>query len=99
MVGDSKRNKAPREPIRDSDKVRPSRDGDQFHYLWAAHRCLRLLAPTSGLVAISINGVSPRETAPGESVEEGVEKIDLAEYHGSENWEEATLIRFRQKED
>ncbi len=96
MVGDSRRNKAPREPILDNEKVRPSRDGDQFHYLWAARRCLRLLAPTSGLVAISIEDVSPRETAPGESVEEGVEKIDLAEYHGSEVLEEATLIRYVQ---
>jgi hypothetical protein len=40
--------------------VRPSRDGDQFHYLWAARRCLRLLSAQSDLVAISIEG-SPNE--------------------------------------
>jgi len=39
-----------------ADKVRSSRDGDQFHYYWAARQCLKLLLPGSGLAAVSIEG-------------------------------------------
>ena len=35
--------------VRGASLVRPSRDGDQFHYLWAARRCLLLLSPEQGL--------------------------------------------------
>jgi len=79
-----------------SDLVRFSRDGDQFHYLWAARRCLLLLSPTSGLVAISIEGASEKESATGESLEAGEELIDVGEYYGSEAVETATLIRYIQ---
>jgi hypothetical protein len=79
-----------------SDSVRYSRDGDQFHYLWAARRCLRLLSPTSGLVAISIEGASENESASGESLEAGEELIDVGEYYGSEDIKTATLIRYIQ---
>ena len=41
--------------------VRPSREGDQFHYVWAARRSLRLLLPSSGLVAVTIEGASPSD--------------------------------------
>ena len=34
-----------------TDLVRSSRDGDQFHYHWAARQCLKLLHPGSGLGA------------------------------------------------
>ena len=71
----------------DSLKVRASRDGDQFHYLWAARRCLRLLSSKDGLVAISIEDPPAQETAPGESLDAGVEQIDVAEYYGSEDVE------------
>ncbi|WP_205504627.1 hypothetical protein [Rufibacter psychrotolerans] len=75
-----------------SDLVRFSRDGDQFHYLWASRRCLQLLSPSSGLVAISIEGPSASETP----LEEGEELIDVGEYYGSENIETATLIKYIQ---
>jgi hypothetical protein len=79
-----------------STKVRFSREGDQFHYLWAARRCLRLLSPTSGLVAISIEGASAKERGQGESVDAGEEVIDVAEYYGSEEIKKAALIRYIQ---
>lgn len=74
---------------RDVDKVRASRDGDQFHYVWAARRCLRLLSQGDGLCAIAIEGPSPDEgaTAPGEHL------IDVAEYYGSQSLGKATRIR------
>lgn len=74
--------------------VRPSRDGDQFHYLWAARRCLQLLSTASDLVAISIEGPSPEE---GEaSATAGEEVIDIAEYFGSESIQKARLVRYMQ---
>ena len=79
-----------------SDLVRFSRDGDQFHYLWAARRCLCLLAPISGLIAVTIEGASTNETAPELAIEAGEQLIDVAEYYGSESIEQASLIRYIQ---
>lgn len=76
--------------------VRASRDGDQFHYLWAARRCLRLLSPSSGLAAITIEGASPTEFPIGGAVETGEEVIDVGEYYGSQNIAQATLVRYIQ---
>jgi hypothetical protein len=79
-----------------SMQVRASRAGDQFHYLWAARRCLGLLSPTSGLVAVTIEGASPSEIPSEEPIEEGEEVIDVAEYYGSEEFTRATAIRYIQ---
>ena len=76
--------------------VRASRDGDQFHYLWAARRALRLLASQSGLVAITIEGASTAELQTAGTVEAGEELIDIAEYYASTAIEKATLVRYIQ---
>lgn len=76
--------------------VRPSRDGDQFHYLWAARRCLQLLSAQSDLIAISIEGPSPEERADGPPASGGEEVIDIAEYFGSEEVKNARLVRYMQ---
>lgn len=78
----------------DSDLVRASRDGDQFHYHWAARHCLALLPGVSDLVAISIEGPSALE-GPG-SVNEGDEVIDVGFYFGSERLKDARLVRYVQ---
>lgn len=78
----------------DSDKVRASRDGDQFHYHWAARHCLSLLPGASDLVAISIEGASAAE-GPG-SANEGDELIDVGFYFGSEKLKDARLVRYVQ---
>lgn len=73
--------------------VRTSRDGDQFHYPWAARRCLKLLASSSGLVEIAIEQASPAEgseAAPGEQL------IDVAEYYGSSDLATASCVRYIQ---
>lgn len=80
----------------DSLLVRASRDGDQFHYLWAARRALRLLDPKSSLVALTIEGASATEMGSQPSVEEGEEIIDIAEYYGSNEFEHATAVRYMQ---
>ena len=79
-----------------SDLVRYSRDGDQFHYFWAARHCLLLLSPDSSLKAITIEGVSPSEVTDEDRSPTGEELIDVAEYYGSENIGQATLIRYIQ---
>ncbi len=73
--------------------VRASRDGDQFHYLWAARRCLRLLTAQFGLVAITIEGTSTSDRTGGEDADE---IIDIAEYYGSELPKDASFIRYMQ---
>ncbi len=79
-----------------TDLVRYSRDGDQFHYLWAARRCLLLLSPNSSLKAITIEGASPSEASNADNITIGEELIDVGEYYGCENFEQASLIRYIQ---
>src|SRR4051812_3910267 len=80
----------------DTDLVRASRDGDQFHYWWAARRALQLLSPASDLVAITIEGASAEEALDGASVNAGEEVIDVGEYHGAETLAEAVSVRYVQ---
>jgi hypothetical protein len=74
--------------------VRPSRDGDQFHYLWAARQCLALLPGKGDLVAVSIEGASTSEGAT--SVDDGDELIDVGLYFGSESLNDARLVQYTQ---
>lgn len=60
-------------------QVRASRDGDRFHYVWAASRLLRLLDPATRLRQVTVEGTG---TAPGESEPDGSEVIDVMEYYG-----------------
>ena len=80
----------------DSSLVRFSRDGDQFHYLWAARRCLLLLSPTSDLIAITIEGPSTAETAAAKDIEDGEQIVDIGEYYGSEILADARRVRYLQ---
>lgn len=77
-----------------SAQVRTTRDGDQFHYLWAARRCLRLLDAASDLKAVSVEGLSSRDGAPGTRA--GEEVVDVAEYYGAETISDARAIRYLQ---
>lgn len=78
----------------DYELVRPSRDGDQFHYHWAARHCLALLPGLGDLVAVSIEGASRSEGTT--SVEDGDELIDVGLYYGSEVLEDARSIHYIQ---
>jgi hypothetical protein len=79
-----------------SDLVRFSRDGDYFHYLWAARRCLALLSPTSDLVAVSIEGASTSEAQTGTATPVGEEIIDVAEYYGQQDLKLARSVCYYQ---
>lgn len=76
------------------DKVRASRDGDRFHYQWAARKCLALL-PGGDLTAVTIEGPSVEESAQ-DSIEAGEELIDVGLYYGHETPDEALLVRYIQ---
>ncbi len=79
-----------------SNLVNYSRAGDQFHYLWAARRCLEMLSPRSALVAIAIEGVSKSEGGGQKGVKKGDDVIDVAEYYGSEELALAKSIHYCQ---
>ena len=72
-----------------SDRVRASRDGDSFHYTWAARQLLRLLSPSSLLQYVAIEGVGDPYSA---NELEGSEIVDLAEFYGP-SAEEITHIK------
>lgn len=75
-----------------TDLLRASRDGDQFHYHWAARQSLRLLMPGTDLTAIAIEGVSEQDTEG----DDGEDVIDIAEYYGSTGLRDAERIVYRQ---
>ena len=70
--------------------VRASRDGDRFHYYWAACRALCLLDPTDDLTVIGVEGLPEGEVVEGEEV------IDVAEYYGGRDAESCTTFRYVQ---
>ena len=78
------------------DLVRYRNDGDEFHVLWTARRALRILDPRSGLVAVTVEGVSDGETAQGNQIKAGLLVIDTAEYYSAERFEEADLVAYCQ---
>lgn len=77
------------------DLVRASREGDQFHYHWAARQCLELLPGTSDLVSVTIEGPSAKE-ATGDDIDAGEELIDVGLYFGAEGRADARLVRYVQ---
>lgn len=62
-----------------AERVRASRDGDRFHYTWAAACLLRLLSPVTGLQQVSIEGLG---AVASEEEPDGAEVIDLVEFYG-----------------
>jgi hypothetical protein len=76
----------------DTDLLRTSRDGDQFHYHWAARQALQLLRPDTDLMSLVVEGVSPDDT----DGHEGEQVIDLAEYYGSSGLRDAARVVYRQ---
>lgn len=80
---------------RKSEKVRYSRAGDQFHYRWAARRCVALLSPNSDLVCLTLERVSSVETET-ESPDTGEEVVDVAEYFCSSSLSDARNVVYHQ---
>lgn len=78
------------------DSIFYSNDGHDFHYLWTALRSLRMLDVKSDLVAIAVEGISPREESSGPSVSDGVLVVDTTEYYGSESVKDSTSVIYCQ---
>ncbi|GAB7185220.1 hypothetical protein ATKI12_5051 [Kitasatospora sp. Ki12] len=76
----------------ETDRLRASRDGDQFHYHWGARQALKLLSPDTDLTAIVVEGVSPDDTAR----DDGEDVIDIAEYYGASGLRDASRVVYRQ---
>ena len=77
-----------------TDLVRASRDGDYFHYVWAARKALLLLNPVSGLDVLTIEGPSKSEFQ--QEIEDGEEIVDVGEYYGSSKFSDAFKIIYSQ---
>lgn len=73
-------------------RVRASRDGDRFHYTWAASRALQLLSPASNLRLVTIEGLG---SLPTDEEPDGAEVIDLVEFYGPAG-EDITSLEVRQ---
>lgn len=73
--------------------VRESRAGDDFHLLWAARRAMDLLAPSTELQLVRLEGPSPVD-APEE--DDAFLGCDLTEYFGGESFETAHRTCFSQ---
>jgi hypothetical protein len=77
-----------------TDLVRNSRDGDFFHYYWAARQALNLLTPGTDMVALTIEGASAKESGDGPGTVDEI--IDVAEYFRNESLENGGLVVYRQ---
>uniref|UniRef100_UPI00155AB473 hypothetical protein n=1 Tax=Rhodococcus opacus TaxID=37919 RepID=UPI00155AB473 len=73
-----------------AETVRASRDGDRFHYYWAARRALRLLDFLGDLKVVGVEGLPAGEEVEGEEV------VDVAEYYGGHDAETCTTFRYAQ---
>ena len=64
----------------ENDLVRYSRAGDEFHYRWAARRCLNLIDPKTSVESIFIESSGLEEKKlPGEYVMDNTEYSNSAE--------------------
>lgn len=68
--------------------VKSSRQGDKFHYRWAARRSLGLLDPNTTLERMEIEG-SEDSGLKGEDV------IDLTEYHKTDSGEQVIYYQLK----
>jgi hypothetical protein len=72
--------------------ARESNAGDDFHILWTARRCLRLLDGRSDLQAVFIEGVAEEDVYDDDLVL----GADLSEYYGGEDFPSAVRVTVSQ---
>lgn len=78
-----------------TDQVRASRDGHEYHEAWTARKALQLLNPNDSLFAIAIEGLSPSDQANASA--EAVEIADTVLYYGKfSNFQNASQTSFAQ---
>jgi hypothetical protein len=74
------------------DLVRFRNDGDDFHVLWTARRAVRMIAPTSRLRAVAVEGISVNDRLKGKRIGAGLLVADTVEYYGSESFGTAERV-------
>lgn len=78
------------------DLVRFRNDGDDFHVLWTARRAVRMIAPTSRLRAVAVEGISVKDRLKGKRIGAGLLVADTVEYYGSETFGTAERVVINQ---
>lgn len=72
-----------------------SNAGDDFHLIWAGKKLLDILKPNSKLTAISVEGPTWADSIEIEDKQK-LYSIDLAEYYGGIDFEQANSVIFSQ---
>lgn len=72
-----------------------SNAGDDFHLIWVCKKLLETLKPNSKLTAISVEGPTWTDSVQI-SDDDALYSIDLAEYYGGSNFENADSVIFSQ---
>lgn len=72
-----------------------SNAGDDFHLIWACKKLLQLLKPNSKLQAITVEGPAMEDAAILDD-ESKMYAIDLAEYYGGKDFDDAEQVVFSQ---
>lgn len=71
--------------ISETTGARESNAGDDFHFIWAAKRTLKLFEPNTDFSAITVERPSIDECIIFEDNDTSILSIDIAEYYGGKN--------------
>lgn len=79
------------------DKVRPSRDGHEYHEAWTARKALQLLLPKDNLIGIAVEGLQTEEQSF--AAPETNEIADIVLYYGKnctfDDSENIKIVQFK----
>lgn len=79
----------------DLSGARASNAGDDFHFLWAGKRALKLLEPNTEFKALCVEG-SSEEEREFDNEKEVLYSIDISEYYGGDSFYNSTSVVFSQ---
>lgn len=79
----------------DLSGARASNAGDDFHFLWAGKRALKLLEPNTEFMALCVEGAS-KEESEFDNEKDVLYSIDIAEYYGGDSFYNSTSVVFSQ---
>lgn len=79
----------------DLSGARASNAGDDFHFIWAGKRALKLLEPNTEFKALCVEGTS-KEGDEFHNDKEVLYSIDISEYYGGESFYNSTSVVFSQ---